>query len=150
MKDVSDGLSKTAFFSEKVRGRGVPEMESDLYVMTNQTSLAAAYRECIENTNSSTATPLTSKYGYSWVMGENCCTLYNHVATPNRISCAGFPFPGSMTNMAMVVTATSRHPGGVNVLMGDGSVGFSSSSVDLAVWRAAGTRNGEETAPTPF
>ncbi|HVJ82387.1 MAG TPA: DUF1559 domain-containing protein [Planctomycetia bacterium] len=150
MKDVTDGLSKTAFFSEKMRGYGTPEKDTDLFVMTNQTSLANTYRECIENTNSSTATPLTSKYGYSWVMGENCCTLYNHVATPNRISCAGFPFPGSMTNMAMVVTATSRHPGGVNVLMGDGSVSFTSSSVDLAVWRAAGTRNGEETAPLPF
>jgi prepilin-type processing-associated H-X9-DG protein len=95
-------------------------------------------------TNPATATPLTSKWGWSWVMGENCCTLYNHVATPNSVSCAGTPFPGTMTNMAMQVSPSSRHPGGVNATMVDGSVRFVTSTLDLAVWRAVGTRGGGE------
>ena len=33
-------------------------------------------------------------------------------------------------------TARSYHPGGVNILMGDGSVRFGSESVDLAIWQA--------------
>ena len=147
--DVTDGLSNTAFFSEKMRGNGTPDPKTDLFVMTNQTSLAATYTTCMA-TNILTATPLTSKWGYSWVMGENCCTQYNHVATPNSISCAGIPFPGSMTNMAMVVTASSRHIGGVQVMMGDGAVNFASSSIDLGVWRALGTRNGREVFSSPF
>lgn len=148
--DVIDGMTHTAFFSEKIRGQGVPDPKSDLYVMVNQTSLDNSYRECM-NTSTATAVPLTMKWGFSWVMGENCCTLYNHVATPNNVSCAGFPFPGTMTNMAMVVTASSRHPGGVNILMGDGRVYFASDSVDLAIWRAIGTRgNGEAISQLPF
>ncbi|MBS0263791.1 MAG: DUF1559 domain-containing protein [Planctomycetes bacterium] len=142
-KDVTDGLSNTAFFSEKMRGNGTPDPATDLFVMPNQTSLAATYSTCMA-TNPATALPLTSVWGASWVMGENCCTLYNHVATPNTVSCAGIPFPGTMTNMAMQVSASSRHTGGVNVLLGDGSVRNVSSNVDLNVWRALGTRNGGE------
>lgn len=147
--DVTDGLSNTAFFSEKMRGNGNPDPTTDLFVMTNQTSLLATYQTCLA-TNPLTATPLTSKWGASWVMGENCCTQYNHVAGPNSVSCAGIPFPGTMTNMAMVVSASSRHIGGVHVMMGDGSVNFASNSINLAVWRALGTRNGAEAVSSPF
>ena len=142
-RDVTDGLSNTAFFSEKMRGNGTPDPRTDLFAMPNQTSLAALYTTCM-STNTATALPLTSVWGASWVMGENCCTLYNHVATPNSVSCAGTGFPGTMTNMAMQVSASSRHLGAVNLLMGDGSVRSASSSVDLGVWRSVGTRNGGE------
>ncbi len=147
--DVSDGLSQTAFFSEKIRGHGNPDPKADLFVIPSQTSLAGTYSTCMA-INTSTATPLTSKWGYSWVMGENCCTQYNHVATPNTPSCAGTGFSGSMTNMAMQVSANSRHTGGVHVLMGDGAIHFFSDNIDLNVWRAVGTRNGTETVQTPF
>ena len=146
VKDVADGLSKTAFFSEKIRGQIAPDPRTDMLIMANQTSLDAAWNAC-NSLNAATATPLTSKWGFSWVMGENCCTLYNHVSVPNKVTCAGTPFPGTMTNMAMVVPPSSRHPGGVNVLFGDGNVTFISESVDLNVWRAYGTRNGGETIP---
>ena len=49
-----------------------------------------------------------------------------------------------MANMPMQVPPSSQHPGGVNTLMGDGSVRFIKDSVDLATWRALGTRNGGE------
>jgi len=45
-----------------------------------------------------------------------------------------------------VVNSRSFHPGGVNVVMMDGSVQFVSDSVSLAVWRAAATRDGGESA----
>ena len=38
--------------------------------------------------------------------------------------------------------ARSFHSGGVNVLMMDGAVRFVGDSVDLATWRALGTRAG--------
>jgi prepilin-type N-terminal cleavage/methylation domain-containing protein/prepilin-type processing-associated H-X9-DG protein len=41
--------------------------------------------------------------------------------------------------------ARSKHPGGVNVAMVDGSVTFVSDSVDLIVWRSAATRDVGET-----
>jgi prepilin-type N-terminal cleavage/methylation domain-containing protein len=143
MASITDGASNTAAFSERLRGNGGPNPKRDLFVMANQTSLQATYQTCTA-TNPNTATPLTSKWGWSWVMGENCCTLYNHVSGPNTISCAGLPFPGTMTNMAMQVSASSNHPGGVLVLLCDASVRFIPQTVDLSTWRAIGTRAGGE------
>jgi len=148
LADVIDGTSNTSMFSEKLRGAGSPMPRTDLFVIPNQTSLDSTYQTC-RTLDTTTATPLTSKWGWSWVMGENCCTLYNHVATPNTTSCAGFPFPGSMTNMSMCVTANSYHPGGVNMALVDGSVRFCPSTVDLLVWRAIGTRAGGELVQLP-
>jgi len=140
---VQDGLSNTAFFSEKLRGDGTPNPRTDIFVMPSQTSLLATWQTC-SSMNPLTATPLTSKWGFSWVMGENCCTQYNHVATPNQYSCGGIGFPGTMSNMAMQVSPNSNHPAGINVCMGDGSVRFVQDGVDLIVWRALGTRRGNE------
>ncbi len=141
--DVQDGLSNTAFFSEKRRGPGNPEPATDMFIIPPQTSLAATYQTCT-GLNPLTATPLTSKWGWSWVMGENCCTSYNHVAPPNNNSCGGTGFTGTMTNMAMQVSPSSLHGPGVNVSMGDGSVRFVNESIDLITWRALGTRQSGE------
>jgi prepilin-type processing-associated H-X9-DG protein len=40
--------------------------------------------------------------------------------------------------------ARSRHPGGVNVVLGDGSVRLVANSVGQTVWADAGTANGGE------
>jgi prepilin-type N-terminal cleavage/methylation domain-containing protein/prepilin-type processing-associated H-X9-DG protein len=38
----------------------------------------------------------------------------------------------------------SWHPGGCNAVLCDGSVRFASETMDIAIWRAAGSRNGKE------
>jgi prepilin-type N-terminal cleavage/methylation domain-containing protein/prepilin-type processing-associated H-X9-DG protein len=141
---VTDGLSNTAFYSEKLRGAGLPNFRTDMFVIPTQTSLDDTYVTC-RNVSPVNAVPLTSRQGMSWVMGEMCCTTYNHVSPPNTNTCAGLGFPGSMANMAMQVPPSSNHPGGVNMLMGDGAVHFIKNGVDLTTWRAIGTRNGSET-----
>jgi prepilin-type N-terminal cleavage/methylation domain-containing protein/prepilin-type processing-associated H-X9-DG protein len=141
--DITDGLSNTAFYSEKLRGQGLPNPRTDLLIFPNQTTLDATFQVC--QSLPLTALPLTSRQGMSWVMGEMCCTSYNHVAPPNNRSCAAPNFPGSMANMAMQVPPSSNHPGGVNVLFGDGAVRFLKNTVNTTTWRALGTRNGGET-----
>jgi prepilin-type N-terminal cleavage/methylation domain-containing protein/prepilin-type processing-associated H-X9-DG protein len=143
LTDLTDGTSNTALFSEKRRGTGIPDPKTDMKVMPVQSTLDSAYATCAA-INPLTATPLTSKQGYSWVMGEMCCTTYNHVSTPNTTTCASTGFPGNMSNMAMVVPPSSKHPGGVNVAFGDGSVRFIPDSVSLSAWRAMGTISGGE------
>ena len=39
------------------------------------------------------------------------------------------------------LTATSNHPGGVNVCMADGSVKFVKDTVSIPTWWAIGSRN---------
>jgi prepilin-type N-terminal cleavage/methylation domain-containing protein len=51
---------------------------------------------------------------------------------------------GTTNRTYAVVTSRSWHSGVVNTLLMDGSVRSVSQNVDLAVWRAAGTRNGGE------
>src|SRR5262249_24439739 len=140
---ILDGTSQTVFFSEKLRGEGFANPRTDMFTMTNQTSLDATYGACTA-VDPNTALPLTSKQGYSWVMGEMCCTTYNHVSTPNTRTCAGIGFPVNMANMAMQVPPSSNHSGGVNAAMGDGSVRFIKNTITLAVWRALGTTRGGE------
>ena len=52
--------------------------------------------------------------------------------------------PTAMVNMAVEIPPSSYHPGGVNTLIGDGSVRFVKDSTALNVWQALSTRNGGE------
>jgi prepilin-type processing-associated H-X9-DG protein len=74
---------------------------------------------------------------------------------PNSLSCAfgyvhltapgGTPTGGPDNNHPMgALTASSRHPGGVNVLLLDGSVRFFKSSVSNVTWWAVATVAGGE------
>ena len=64
-------------------------------------------------------------------------SFYTHTVPPNykrvRLLDAA---AGVRTHMA----ARSYHPGGVNVCMADGSVRFVKDSVNMAPWRALGTK----------
>ena len=150
LADITDGLSNTAFFSEKIRGTDVNDADarSDSLVMSGTVSLVPTGMDstlaACQALSPTTTTRLTRRQGMSWVMGEMCCTAYNHVAPPNGKTCAGLGFPGTMANMPMQVPPSSRHPGGANVMMGDGSVKFVKNSVALPTWRAIGTRSGGE------
>ena len=81
--------------------------------------------------------------GYAWLYTQGYDTMnvsYSHVMTPNTYSCTGaesgfFGAQGNFTSDSSgggwlgASTATSNHPGGVNVGFGDGSVKFIKDSV---------------------
>jgi prepilin-type processing-associated H-X9-DG protein len=147
-----DGLSNTAAFSERVLGdldgaliregdfrRTVPQNPSQ----TTATILAS----CTLNL------PLTANHTSdmsigpgAWTYGHHNKTLYNHLFTPNSPirDCSTNVSAVDGNNEGAIATARSYHPGIVNVLMGDGSVRTVSNTINLAVWRAAGTRAGSE------
>jgi prepilin-type processing-associated H-X9-DG protein len=84
-----------------------------------------------------------SDNGAYWIQGQHT-TLYEHIGTPNLLSCAWKATP--MMNQA----ATSRHTTGVNVMLCDGSVRFVNDGISLATWRAVGTRDGSEVLGSDF
>ena len=108
--------------------------------------------------------PYTSG-GWQGVMSywEGC--LYQHERTPNsssadwlRIGWCGAPIADlpciEMYNpydTKLILTARSRHRGGVNVGMCDGSVQFISNSIDLLTWQNLGNpRDGNVIDATKF
>jgi prepilin-type N-terminal cleavage/methylation domain-containing protein/prepilin-type processing-associated H-X9-DG protein len=93
--------------------------------------------------------------GYAWLYTQGFDTMnvsYSHVMTPNSYSCTGaesgfFGGQGNFTSDSSgggwlgASSATSNHPGGINVGMGDGSVKFIKDSVSIQAWWGLGTRN---------
>ncbi len=53
------------------------------------------------------------------------------------------------STLRVAVAPRSRHTGGVNVVMADGSVQFVSNTIDLVAWRAVGTISGGEVESLP-
>jgi prepilin-type N-terminal cleavage/methylation domain-containing protein/prepilin-type processing-associated H-X9-DG protein len=89
----------------------------------------------------------------SWVDGDAQETGITTAWPPNKqilglmgegdLDLTGTPFFGGGPTFA-AITARSFHPGGVNMLLADGSVRFIKSTVAGATWRALGTIAGNE------
>lgn len=140
-KHILDGTSKTAAFSEKLLGDGsnaISTPASDTYQPGTYPSTAdEALRDCLACDTDDLTKQRVSNVGAPWLWAYHSTTMYWHVAPPNTRSCM-YP-PGRI-----MTTASSSHTGGVNVVMCDGSVRFVADEIELAVWRAMGTRAGEE------
>ena len=139
--DIRDGSSNTAVFSEKTMGdgsNGLSTPETDTFRPgTFPSTPDEALRDCRAVDAADLSRQGVSNVGGPWLWAYHSTTLYWHIAPPNDRSCM-YP-PGRI-----MTTAGSRHPGGGHTLLGDSSVRFVSEAVDLSVWRAVGTRNGEE------
>jgi prepilin-type N-terminal cleavage/methylation domain-containing protein/prepilin-type processing-associated H-X9-DG protein len=116
--EIEDGLSKTLLASETVQGR-----DGDLRGFT----------------------------WWGWSAGFETFTVPN-ASDPDRIygaqacnSVLPNPpcMPSSLADLYMGA-ARSRHTGGVNAVMCDGSVSFVTDGIDLLVWRSVGTIKGDE------
>jgi prepilin-type processing-associated H-X9-DG protein len=116
--EIADGLSKTLLVSETVQGQG-----GDLRGLT----------------------------WWGWSAGFETFAAPN-ASDPDLLQqsqyCKPFgvnpPCNGQSGANYFKAAARSRHPGGVNATMCDGSVQFVVDDVDLATWRAASTTEGEE------
>lgn len=119
MAAVQDGLSNTMFMSEVVQPSedGVFDFRGDI------------------------------------LNDDMTCAQFMTRNTPNAgvdyTACVGEkPYPGPCVNhwaASAYASARSQHPGGVQVLMGDGSVHFVSDGVNLATWQGLGSTKGGET-----
>jgi prepilin-type N-terminal cleavage/methylation domain-containing protein/prepilin-type processing-associated H-X9-DG protein len=154
-RDITDGLSNTAMFSERVLGIGTSSATQDplnpssaLYsVSTNPTTdiYPVNYVPKCKAINRLTG-PLKSgrAAGSMYWIGYPMQTRYGHVMTPNTTNCAsgdeGTNGGSGPNSGGGAYTAMSRHPGGVNILFADGSVKFVKNSIAQTTWWALGSR----------
>jgi prepilin-type N-terminal cleavage/methylation domain-containing protein/prepilin-type processing-associated H-X9-DG protein len=161
IRDITDGTSNTAAWSEKVKGIGTGG--NNVYDTTRPTSSvfaatpsstgtgtpAAPFQDAVPqfyyqtcNTINQGTAPLATgaiAQGTYWWDGHPETGLYNHVMPPNTWSCNN-----SNVNDAAAATASSRHSGGVNMAMCDGSVRFIKGTISTLTWWALGSRAGGE------
>jgi len=163
---VRDGTSNTALFSERLTGlngspavridspdwkRGIFNSPTGGGWHTGITGAQIFVQGCkaLPGPTTSIRSDGNGAYlvsGYPWHVAVNA---YNHMGTPNSVSCqnpATEYFGNWLTFVGPSHAAppTSNHPGGVNICFGDGSVRFVKDSVGLQTWWALGTRAGAE------
>ncbi|MBX3443165.1 MAG: DUF1559 domain-containing protein [Planctomyces sp.] len=142
LSQVTDGLSQTACFSERVIGdrnpnRYSPWRDRAILPFESEPYPSDMAKSCAQTP----ANPDTENSfdGSTWLLSDYSQTLYNHVLGPNSAT------PDCRDKSGMAVTARSQHVGGAHVLMGDGAVRFVNAGIDIAIWRAIATINGGET-----
>jgi prepilin-type N-terminal cleavage/methylation domain-containing protein/prepilin-type processing-associated H-X9-DG protein len=164
LQAVRDGTSNTALFSEKLLGLpdnrqvfpGSPDARSGFFPVTysaefntgNGTAANAAVQACrsLPATTGSSGSYLSGAHwtlSYPWHTSNSA---YTHFNTPNGNSCwnTADPTVNPWGGVSTMITATSQHPGGVNVCFTDGSVKFIKDSISTMTWWAVGTKNGGE------
>jgi prepilin-type N-terminal cleavage/methylation domain-containing protein/prepilin-type processing-associated H-X9-DG protein len=168
LRDIQDGSSNTVAFSEALVSNGgsqaTPSTISNTYpgnsltgvsgaggaaqqydARQNPAGILAGLQAC--NIAWSKKAGINNLRGVFWEVGSVGMTMFNTIVPPNstqypwgacRFTGGGYP------NDATFANTSSNHPGGANVLMGDGSVRFIKSTTNQTTWWSLGTRAGGE------
>jgi prepilin-type N-terminal cleavage/methylation domain-containing protein len=140
-RDLRDGTSHTAAFSERPLGPGgqvsEPTPQKTQLLMRELAVTADPTPQACAGDGSGN---WYTERGAKWILGNYGNTLYNHHYPPNAAEWDCM----NMTQQKGLLAARSYHPGGVMLLRCDGSVDFATDDVDLAVWRGLSTRAGRE------
>jgi len=164
-ESITDGTSSTAMFSERLTGipgdekvfPGTQRGKRGIYLASyngayNQgptANPAAAIGACrsIPSTLASDGSYLSGAHfslSYPWHTSN---MAYTHFNTPNGNSCHSASDTccnNVWGGTSAMISATSNHPGGVNMCFVDGSVRFVKDTVSPPTWWALGTKAGGE------
>jgi prepilin-type N-terminal cleavage/methylation domain-containing protein/prepilin-type processing-associated H-X9-DG protein len=146
--DIGDGTSNTAAMSESILGDGA-EVSSTQPGDETVAYKYIGYSGTLPSDSACGGSPAVwngyNRRGFMWASGEARCVSYNHYYTPNTRNFDCIANDPTKSYVAVGFRAArSRHSGGVNVLLADGSVRFVRDSVDGPTWIALGTRSGGE------
>ncbi|MGE3820462.1 MAG: DUF1559 domain-containing protein [Isosphaeraceae bacterium] len=160
ISSVTDGTSNTCAFSEAVVGNtvqnkrqrniginsvtGFPTAALLFDASSNPALLIQAIKSCTRAWETGSHNVDTQR-GQNWAHGAMAFTMFNTLVPPNNTQdqwthCSNTG-SGSLSAFS---NADSWHPGGVNMMMGDGSVRFLKETTNQRVWWAVGTKAGGE------
>jgi prepilin-type processing-associated H-X9-DG protein len=151
--DVTDGLSNTAFASESIIGSGGERSYAPSAITwdPNVVYSSVAWNGTPAATITLAACNAPIAIGPNrmsvWVDGNLSQGMYNHALPPNSPQMDCLITYNSISYGWKA--ARSRHPGGTNTLLGDGSVRFIKNAIDTTVWARIGSRNGGEVFTLP-
>lgn len=144
-EQITAGLSHTALLSESVLGNASGSGSQNDFTVDYRFTLATPLSDAdCANTNQWN---VSDGRGFAWASGEFRCALYNHYYLPNQAipDCIGSSLFGGLESQYTAFgfrTARSRHPGGVNLVMADGSLNFIDNDITLTVWQDMASRTG--------
>jgi hypothetical protein len=141
-RDILDGLSNTMMFSEAVaniQGKaGVSGIAKDVVGLSENPSL------CLKAAKDANTKWWPQGRGSRWCDGLLATSGYQAVLPPNSPSCTS-----DQGIDDAVIAASSRHQGGVYVLMSDGAVGFISDTIDCGDPTIPGVAYGRDGVSRP-
>jgi prepilin-type processing-associated H-X9-DG protein len=159
-RHVTDGISYTAMYSEALLGDGARELVESPADWFRIPGVGQTAQQVYNSCAALNPAPLVgaSQFpcsGRNWVHGDYATTRYTHIMPPNATSCSQVRSGGQMTAIQVnehgaATTASSRHPGGVNLAMADASTRFVRDDTDPLVWRALGSRDGGDVVGDSF
>jgi prepilin-type processing-associated H-X9-DG protein len=159
VRDILDGTSNTIAMSEKVKGNwagGAPGTGWDATggaqkvqgTAASQPGVATSPALCystVNGTNYKVGINTKAKSGTLWTDGQIERVAFHTILPPNGPSCTEDD-NGNADSANTVMTATSRHTGGVHTLMADGAVRFVSDNINSGNTSAAPV-TGNATSP---
>ena len=143
MADIRDGLSGTAAFSESICGNGMAALSAAPNPLPRNAQMLLATDingSAMDPATCAATTTVTGQRGDRWINGGYLSTAYNHFLIPNSTT---FDCLNTANNFGLK-GARSWHPGGVNLLLADGSVRFVAETIAQPVWKALATRAANE------
>jgi prepilin-type N-terminal cleavage/methylation domain-containing protein/prepilin-type processing-associated H-X9-DG protein len=140
-RDVLDGTSHTIAFGEHLLGDGQNTEPRLGDYRTGVIELPDGTPTTPSACTHAAAPAWSGQRGAKWVNGHLADTMYNHWYGPNSKTA---PDCHNRFHNFALTSARSRHPGGVQVALVDGSARFVSNTIELSIWQALATRDGGE------